>query len=1202
MKKQLPKLLVMLLSVLISISCEKKSNISRPINSWVFRSVLDGQPRMLTIALHENIWLAYDFTKAKLYKVWDGGVNLDGAVYTTKHGPQPTSLGAYYLKDTLQGSPWILVRNGNAFVPKIRYKGHEFKQGHVILEYELNTPEGNKILVREQPEFRIGEDGMIGLEREFTLSNLPAGMQVNIQVSLSSLLSEASVITDGNWKIQKQHNRTVVGVSVIDLQGTLTLKSNTTTTLTTYFYPYGAIEKLRSKEEKTAGLALIEGSDCHTCHNPAKQTIGPSYVAIAKKYPKDPLVVEELAYKIIKGGSGVWGTQVMTAHIDLAFEDAVEMVNYILSFDKEKKKNSRKQKKQTPNGVALSAYVFEKVLTNIPEIPEDKKPTFSEAIPAIDADEEQLAELSENSVLVLTGFINVKKSTKYAFRLVSDGGSRLQINDKVVINHDGVHAISAKDGEVVLKAGAHPFKLTYFSVGAALGISLQWVPHGSDKFTPIPPEVFTHNPRDINKAKAQKEPETLTRRVPGDTYPLQDIHPSYNLITIRPAAFKPRVAGMDFLPDGRLVVSTWDSLGAVYIIDGVTGDKPDTSQVKVKRIATGLAEPLGLKVVDGEIYILQKQELTKLVDLNGDELIDRYEAVAYNWGATGNFHEFAFGLVYQDGYFYGNLATAINPGGASTQPQNPDRGKVIKISKNKGTVEFIAHGLRTPNGIGIGVDQQIFVADNQGDWLPASKIVHVKPNAWYGSRSVDFEGTAKLAETLPVVWLPQDEIGNSPSQPVYLNDGPYNGQMLHGEVTHGGLKRVFVEKVNDFYQGCVFRFTQGLEAGVNRVCWGPDNALYIGGVGSTGNWQHYGKYWYGLQKIKYNNINTFEMLSVSACSNGVEIIFTEALDPNDGWDKQDYLIKQWYYKPTEEYGGPKLDEKELKIVSVNVSKDRRRVFLELAGMKANHVVYIRLMGAWISENQNELWTTEAWYTMNHIPENKQGFQTTPHSKVQDNQLTDLEKQEGWKLLFDGKTTNGWRNFKKKTIGSSWKIKDEALSLVPDKKSANGWQMRDGGDIITTEKFKNFELKLWWKVAENGNSGIMYNVVEDSQYNYVWETGPEMQVLDNPGHPDGKIAKHQAGDLYDLLSCKFITVKPAGKWNKVSIRVKDGLVAHWLNGYKVVEYQLWNEEWKALVAGSKFVKMPGFAKAKKGHISLQDHGNQVWYKNIKIRKL
>ena len=196
----------------------------------------------------------------------------------------------------------------------------------------------------------------------------------------------------------------------------------------------------------------------------------------------------------------------------------------------------------------------------------------------------------------------------------------------------------------------------------------------------------------------------------------------------------------------------------------------------------------------------------------------------------------------------------------------------------------MGHGLRTPNGInavkigtGENATEEIFVADNEGDWLPSSKIVHVSSTGkdWFGSRSVDPVGVATMTEKQPVVWLPQGEIGNSPSQMIGIDDGPYKGQMLHGEVTHGGLKRVFVEKVNGEYQGALFRFTQGMEAGINRICKAPDGSMYVGGIGSTGNWGHEGGLYYGLQRMEFNNECTFEMLAVRAKSNGIEIEFTE---------------------------------------------------------------------------------------------------------------------------------------------------------------------------------------------------------------------------------------------------------------------------------------------------------------------------------------
>ena len=590
------------------------------------------------------------------------------------------------------------------------------------------------------------------------------------------------------------------------------------------------------------------------------------------------------------------------------------------------------------------------------------------------------------------------------------------------------------------------------------------------------------------------------------------------------------------------------------------------------------------------------------IDNTINEIIDEYQTLCNGWKVSANFHEFAFGLAYKDGYFYGTLATAIEPGGASTQPQIPDRGKVLKISKKDGSMEFLAHGLRTPNGIGLGVDDEIFVADNQGDWLPASKIVHVRKDAWFGSRSVDPEGTKKLKEALPVVWLPQDEIGNSPSTPLALNDGSYKGQMIHGEVTHGGVKRVFVEKVNGEYQGCVFRFIQGLEAGVNRLTWGPDGALYAGGIGSTGNWGHTGKLWYGLQRLKYNNKPAFEMLAVRAKSNGVEIEFTEALRPGEGWNVEDYLVRQWYYLPSPAYGGPKLNNKALKIRTATVFEEGKKVFLELEGMEPNHVLYVQVLNSPISAERRELWASEAWYTMNSIPENNPGFVSTAPPVQAINTLSEVEKAAGWILLFDGKTTDGWRNFKKETIGKGWIIEDDALTLDAREKADGTWAATDGGDIITKEQYDNFELSLEWKIMNCGNSGIMYNVKEDEKYCCVWQTGPEMQVLDNSCHPDGKYTTHRAGDLYDMIECKEIAVLPAGSWNKARLIVNNGQAEHWLNGRKVVEYQLWDEQWDKMVKGSKFKEMPDFGKFKKGHISLQDHSDRVWYRNIKIRDL
>ena len=143
----------------------------------------------------------------------------------------------------------------------------------------------------------------------------------------------------------------------------------------------------------------------------------------------------------------------------------------------------------------------------------------------------------------------------------------------------------------------------------------------------------------------------------------------------------------------------------------------------------------------------------------------------------------------------------------------------------------------------------------------------------------------------------------------------------------------------------------------------------------------------------------------------------------------------------------------------------------------------------------------------------------------------------------------------------------------------------------------------WKISKDGNSGIIFYIHEDKvKYNWPWETGPEMQILDNKGHPDAKIIKHRAGDLYDLISCSTETVKPYGEWNLAKIKCINGKLDLYLNGNNVVSTTLWDENWKKMVAGSKFRNMAGFGTYKKGHIGLQDHGNEVCFRNIKIRKL
>ncbi len=211
-----------------------------------------------------------------------------------------------------------------------------------------------------------------------------------------------------------------------------------------------------------------------------------------------------------------------------------------------------------------------------------------------------------------------------------------------------------------------------------------------------------------------------------------------------------------------------------------------------------------------------------------------------------------------------------------------------------------------------------------------------------------------------------------------------------------------------------------------------------------------------------------------------------------------------------------------------------------------------------------------------------------------------EAENEWISLFDGKTFQGWSKYGGGEVGAAWKIQDGAIYL--DALNKEGWQTGDGGDIITNEEFENFHFQVEWKIAENGNSGIIFLVHESPEYAYPWMTGPEMQILDNDGHPDAKIHTHRAGDLYDLIASNEETVKPVGEWNLAEIIIDEGNLELHLNGVRVVSTSLWTEEWNEMIANSKFKDMPGFGKYQKGKIALQDHGDEVWFRNIRIKKL
>jgi len=448
--------------------------------------------------------------------------------------------------------------------------------------------------------------------------------------------------------------------------------------------------------------------------------------------------------------------------------------------------------------------------------------------------------------------------------------------------------------------------------------------------------------------------------VPLEAAPLKSVHPGYDLDNLRPSDFKPQVSGLTFDKDGNLLVLTQNAHrgmdqrvpGDLYLLKGVQSGNP--SQIEVKRFAHGFFDGTGLEYINGKLYVVEKHRLIEILTMDGDITIDKdvkevageYRTIhEYGWDpGSYHYHEFAFGPLYKEGYFYVALSTAPTDAGSTLK----NRAALIRFPEEGGNEEIVSTGIRTPNGIGWGPEGEIFAADNQGKWLPVSKLNNIRPGRFYGFRnSVEskFLDSLLKLDTPPAAWLPHNEVSNSPTDPTYIFEGPYKNQMLMGEVFHGGINRYFLEKVKGDFQAAVFKFTGGLESAVNRMAWGPDGVLYMGMIGSEfapfWTWQGT-KQIYGLQRMKPNGKKVFDFLAArSKSSTSFELEFTEPLEAA-GSQSSKYSIKSWTYKPTKVYGGSKVDVKSHNVSSAVLSADKKRVTLTVSNLQKGRVYNIKL--------------------------------------------------------------------------------------------------------------------------------------------------------------------------------------------------------------------------------------------------------------------
>jgi hypothetical protein len=815
-------------------------------------------------------------------------------------------------------------------------------------------------------------------------------------------------------------------------------------------------------------------------------------------------------------------------------------------------------------GVTVWAFDLGESLSRRPTLAEGQTPNVYFNTPLVDLKDgvgEGSARLTDMFCGEVRGWLTITEPGVYNFMLTCDDGAAMFIDDgsQPVADTEtpGGPEKFMQEGAVTLTPGLHKLRIPFYEDRGGFKLQLKWRPPGTHGWQAVPVTALRTEPGQTFAVSPGPKRWFYGNdpNRPGDGRPLEGVHPSMALENFRGPDYRPPVGAMCFLPDGRLAVATWDPAGAVDILSNLDGKEP--GGVVVKRFASGLGEPLGMAYVDGDLLVTQKQEITRLRDMDGgggDGVADRYEAVASGWPASHNYHEFSFNLVPFNGSLYFTTSVPLKsgvtmylPAGTPSAPEDPTSsafavpdgpGSAWKADPKTGELTVIGRGLRAPNGMNIGFDGQLFCADNQGAWLPSSKLNHIRLDkpAFYGHQR---RPDGKVAAVPPVVWFPQGEIGNSPSEPVLIPDGPYRGQMLIGDVTYGGIQRVFVEKVGGQYQGCVFRFTQGLEAGVNRLAWGPDGCLYVGGVGSNGNWNHNNTK-FGLQRLRPRwDERAFEMERIESRADGLLITFTEPVGESVITDPTHYQVSTFRYRPTVDYGGPKIDLTKLAVRKAAASPDRTRVFLDIPGLAAGSIAYVRLRDL-KSESGEEAWSTEAWYTLNAISSVAgPGFDAPVRRET-----LPVSPPAGATVLFGGHTLDRFSRLD----GSPphWMVNAAGELVV----NLAGGGINEG-DLITREGFGDCFVHVEWLSPAGGDIGKQTNgnsgVKLQSRY--------EIQVMNSPGcglwgegGAGGTDAPkfNEAGAIYRQSPPMFNASYGPGVWQTYDMRFK---APKWKDGKK-----------------------------------------------------
>jgi azurin len=546
----------------------------------------------------------------------------------------------------------------------------------------------------------------------------------------------------------------------------------------------------------------------------------------------------------------------------------------------------------------------------------------------------------------------------------------------------------------------------------------------------------------------------------------------YTLRTISiPADIRLEVGGIAVMPDGRIAVCT--RRGEIWIIQNAYGN----GQPHFKRFASGLHESLGLAYRDGAFYCVQRGELTRIEDRDGDGNADSFTPVTL-FNLSGTYHEYAYGPVFDKN---GDMYVTLNLSLADVHGKW--HGWLIKV-KPDGTIEPIAAGMRSPAGFNVNSKDEVFYADNQGDWVGSGRVTHLEKGDFSGNpgglrwtaessspltlKEEDVrkvvnggpmhEAAKKIKELkLPAVWFPHTLMGISTADILedYTNGafGPFAGQYFVADQGHSKIMRMTLEKVQGRYQGACYPFFEGFASGLIRLRWGLDGSIF-GGMTSRG-WASTGKEEYALQRLVWNGETPFEMKNITALPDGLEIEFTLPADAAGLKNPMNYSINSFTYKYHPDYGSPIINNRARRIKGIIPSADGMKVKLVMDSVLAGYIHEIKL-GNMLSKEKRSLLHHVAYYTMNNIPD---GSATV----LKEDQKVSLHAGHQMAAATSGKPASATKK-RQTSMPADWGRPDKVLKL--------GTKPGLKFDITMFEVKAGSKLRLIF----NNNDDMTHNVV------------------------------------------------------------------------------------------------------------------------------